>query len=141
MNYPFATAIVDLVKRGNSKSFFETVEALSENYPPQCLSLMMNHIGTHDTARILTVLGFSGTAGDRAWQAHQSLSENELEIALKRLRLAVALQYTLPGVPSIFYGDEAGTEGWADPFCRACFPWEKRERKSLPLFLQKNSAK
>lgn len=136
MNYPFATAIVDLVKSGNSKSFFETVEALSENYPPQCLSLMMNHIGTHDTARILTVLGFSGTAGDRAWQAHQSLSENELEIALKRLRLAVALQYTLPGVPSIFYGDEAGTEGWADPFCRACFPWEN-ENEKLTAFYKK----
>ena len=33
------------------------------------------------------------------------------------------MQYTLPGIPCIYYGDEAGLEGYKDPFNRRCYPW------------------
>ena len=84
----------------------------------------MNHIGTHDTERALTVLG-GEPAGNRGreWQAAQHLSPEQREIGLKRLRLASLIQYLLPGVPCIYYGDEAGMEGYRDPFNRACYPW------------------
>jgi 4-alpha-glucanotransferase len=42
--------------------------------------------------------------------------------AITRLRLAVCIQMTVPGVPIIYYGDEAGMEGHKDPFCRLPYP-------------------
>ena len=46
--------------------------------------------------------------------------EDEQE-AIKQLKMAAVLQYTLPGVPYLYYGDENGMEGHIDPFCRFCF--------------------
>ncbi len=126
MNYPFANAIIDFIKSGNSKTFINTILSVCENYPPMSIRTLMNHIGTHDTARILTVLGKSDAyTGDRAWQSAQSLSSSEYDFAKRRLKLASFLQFTLPGVPSVFYGDEAGVQGFSDPFCRATYPWGK----------------
>ena len=126
MNYPFANAIIDFIKSGNSKKFIDTVMSVCENYPPMSIRTLMNHIGTHDTARILTVLGKSDAyIGNREWQSRQVLSSSEYDFAVRRLKLATLLQFTLPGVPSIFYGDEAGIQGYSDPFCRATYPWGK----------------
>ena len=124
MNYPFRDAILGFLLGGDPRNFAETVESICENYPPQCLRLLMNHIGTHDTERALTILG-GEPAGNRGreWQAAQHLSPEQREIGLKRLRLASLIQYLLPGVPCIYYGDEAGMEGYRDPFNRACYPW------------------
>ena len=44
------------------------------------------------------------------------------------MRLASLMQFTLPGVPCIYYGDEAGMEGYRDPFNRACYPWGNEEK-------------
>ena len=37
--------------------------------------------------------------------------------------LAALVLFTFPGSPMIYYGDEAGMEGFEDPFCRVCYPW------------------
>lgn len=131
MNYPFRDAIFAFLLGGDPRNFAESVESIVENYPPQCLRLLMNHIGTHDTERALTVLG-GEPAGNRGreWQAAQSLTPEQRDIALKRLRLASLIQYLLPGVPCLYYGDEAGMEGYRDPFCRGAYPWG-REGKNL----------
>lgn len=132
MNYPFSNAIIDFIKSGNSAAFFRTILSVLENYPPQSIKTLMNHIGTHDTARILTVLGKSDAyLGDRAWQSTQLLSPAEYELAVRKLKLATFIQYTLPGLPSIFYGDEAGVQGYSDPFCRAAYPWGKEDQALL----------
>lgn len=131
MNYPFRDAIFAFLLGGDPRNFAESVESIVENYPPQCLRLLMNHIGTHDTERALTVLG-GEPAGNRGreWQAAQSLTPEQRDTALKRLRLASLIQYLLPGVPCLYYGDEAGMEGYRDPFCRGAYPWG-REGKNL----------
>ena len=95
----------------------------------------MNHIGTHDTARILTVLGKeNGQAGDRAWQSAQKLTDEEYSRGVRLLKLAAVLQFTLPGVPSVYYGDEAGMQGYGDPFCRAGYPWGKENTGLLEFY-------
>lgn len=128
MNYPFANAIIDFVKGADASALMNTVLDITENYPPQSLKLLMNHIGTHDTARILTRLGCDETfGGDREKQAGRQLSAEEYLHAVKLLKLATVLQYTLPGVPSVYYGDEAGMQGFGDPFCRAAYPWGKED--------------
>ena len=74
---------------------------------------MMNHIGTHDTVRAITRLaGESSDYRDREWQSSHKLSFFEYSQGIERLKLAAALQYTLPGVPSVYYGDEAGLQGY-----------------------------
>ena len=134
MNYPLAEAIISFVKGGVAQDLLATAEDLLENYPPQAAKLMMNHIGTHDTARIITRLAKNGETGDREWQSRQTLNPEEYAHGAKLLRLAAVLQYTMPGVPSLYYGDEAGMSGYGDPFCRAAFPWGKEDRELTDFY-------
>ncbi len=124
MNYPLANLIIGFVCGGNARELIDGILTLKENYPPACLNLLMNHIGTHDTPRILTRLGDGGrNPGDRQKQSEYKLPTLNRFVAQKRLVLASVLQYTLPGIPSLYYGDEAGCEGYSDPFCRGTYPW------------------
>uniref|UniRef100_UPI00402712BD glycoside hydrolase family 13 protein n=1 Tax=Eubacterium sp. TaxID=142586 RepID=UPI00402712BD len=125
MNYPFAAAILDFVKGGSAQAFEDGVMSIVENYPPQVLNVLMNHIGTHDTERALTRLAGPDAAGkDRNWQhENNKLSESDYLRGVSMLKTASLLQFTLPGVPSIYYGDEIGMQGMKDPFNRACFTW------------------
>ena len=124
MNYPFCRAVLEVVRGGEASAFFNTVMDITEHYPPQVIRLLMNPIGTHDTVRALTALaGEPIGEHDRAWQAAYRLSPDQRRRGLRLMRLAAALQYCLPGVPSLYYGDEAGMEGCRDPFNRGCFPW------------------
>lgn len=134
MNYPFAEAIISFLNGENSRKLIDAVLDITENYPPQCVDLLMNHIGTHDTARILTRLGDGGKNGDRYWQSQQKLSDFQYSHAVKFLRLAAVLQYTLPGVPSLYYGDEVGMEGYGDPFCRKTYPWGSENCELLAFY-------
>lgn len=126
MNYPFADAILDYVRFGNSDSFFSSVMSIVENYPPCVLNILMNHIGTHDTERAITRLaGESAEGTNRSWQhSHNKLKDDDYIKGVSMMKLASLIQYTLPGVPSLYYGDEAGMQGMKDPFNRACFPWD-----------------
>jgi len=128
MNYPFADAISAFLKGGDSRRLVSTVMDITENYPPQSISTLMNHIGTHDTLRIITRLTQKNSyIGDREWQSKQSLTETNYKRGIELVKLAAAIQYTLPGVPSIYYGDEIGLEGYGDPFCRGSFDWSKTD--------------
>ena len=129
MNYPFKNAILSFMLGGDGAVLAETVESICENYPAPALHSLMNSLSTHDTPRALTVLGGKQYA-TRDERAGASLSGEEKAAALEKLRLAAVLQCTLPGVPCVFYGDEAGMEGYEDPFCRGCFPWG-RENEEL----------
>ena len=106
---------------------------IAENYPPQVLACNMNLLGTHDTPRILTALvdDFDGT---REENARRRLSRSQLITAHERLLMASFLQYTLPGIPSLYYGDEAGMEGQKDPFNRRTYPWGMEDRELLGHF-------
>ena len=135
MNYPFADAIINFICGGNGKDFAESVMSILENYPPEALHNLMNHIGTHDTARILTRLaGEPANGRKRDWQANQHLTINQYEKGKKMLRMAALLQYTLVGIPSIYYGDEAGLTGYGDPFCRATYPWGNEDAELLDFY-------
>lgn len=135
MNYPFANAILDFIKFGSGDVLSETVHSVLENYPKCSVDTLMNHLGTHDTARVLTMLGKNDSfIGNREWQSQQTLSDYEYNLAVRRLKAAAVIQYTLPGVPSLFYGDEAGVQGYGDPFCRATYPWGKENTELLEFY-------
>ncbi len=137
MNYPFADAVLGFLRGGSSDWFNATVATIVEHYPPQVLRLLMNHIGTHDTERALTVLAGEPSHGrGRQWQAGQHLSQEQRAKGLCLMRLASALQYCLPGVPCIYYGDEAGVEGYRDPFNRSTYPWGHEDEGLLNWYRQ-----
>ena len=134
MNYPFRTAIINFMRRmDDGWNFKNTVMSIVENYPPQVMACAMNLLGTHDTARILTAL-VDDFNGSREAKAGRRLSRSQMNTAVERLLVATFLQYTLPGCPSIYYGDEAGMEGYGDPFCRRSFPWGREDREILTQF-------
>ena len=132
MNYPFKNAILDYVRSGDCTSFYNTVTEIISLYPPQTVAVLMNLLGTHDTERILTALGADPADFSRSNEQKASfrLSPEKREHAEQLLKFASTLQFTLPGMPSVFYGDEAGMEGFGDPFCRRPYPWG-REAVSL----------
>jgi len=124
MNYPFLQSIIDFVSSYRTDDFFDRILNVLENYPPQVINVLMNPLGTHDTQRILTMLtGLSCEYKDRKWQSEHCISDEQKNTAITLLAMASAIQYTLPGVPSLYYGDEAGVSGFKDPFNRTCYPW------------------
>ena len=142
MNYPFRTALLDYLRGGDAAVFAEAMETLRENYPPDAFYSAMNFLSTHDTPRILTVLGAHKMPKDREKRAVYRLSPRERETGLALVELAALILFTFPGSPTVYYGDEAGMEGWEDPFNRGTYPWG-REDKTLKarfalLGLQRN---
>ena len=133
MNYPWQKGIVAFVRgEDDGSALGEGIMRLAENYPPEVLACVMNLLGTHDTMRILTVLGGEYHASKAEW-ATARLSPEARALAVRRLHTAAFLQFMLPGMASIYYGDEAGLEGGADPFCRRYYPWGA-EDESLRSF-------
>ena len=59
-------------------------------------------------------------------------ASRERGIALQKI--AAAIQYTVYGVPSVFYGDEVGLEGYHDPFCRRTYPWGRECEELLGFY-------
>ena len=123
MNYPFRTALLQWLGGGDAAAFRESMETIRENYPPAAFYGAMNFLGTHDTPRILTLLGAAHTPETKQARADYRLSPAELARGKAKLRLAGMLLYSFPGSPTLFYGDEAGMQGFEDPLNRGTFPW------------------
>jgi glycosidase len=83
-----------------------------QDYPEPATAVMLNLLGSHDTARPMTVVH------RRDGGSH----------ALESLKLMAAMQFTCMGAPCIYYGDEIGMEGDKDPDCRRCYPWDWEQR-------------
>ena len=131
MNYPFRTAALDWLCGGDAAAFRESMEQLRENYPSPAFYSAMNFLSTHDTPRILTLLGGEPTPADKAERAAAQLSPAGRELARRRLMLGALLLYTFPGSPTVYYGDEAGMEGYEDPLNRRTFPWGQEDEGLL----------
>lgn len=132
MNYVFRNAILDFCRGQDARYTMSAIMSVIENYPRPVLRVLMNSLSTHDTERALTVIAGEPLNGrDRKWQAETSLSKEQRERGLKLLRIASAMQYTLPGFPCVYYGDEAGMEGYRDPFNRRCYPWGREDKELI----------
>lgn len=132
MNYPFMNAIIAYVRDGDEKFFKDTVQSILENYPKETVYCLMNSLGTHDTVRIINALSDVRAHGwSKTHKLGYKLPDSEYEKAKKKLYLASVLQFTLPGIPSIFYGDEAGLQGFDDPINRRPYPWGSEDKESL----------
>jgi len=129
-NYPFRQAALGFLMGWlDADATRATLLSLCENYPPENFYATLNMLSSHDVPRILTLLGGHESLPDLpdSQQLKRRLSPDERQLALARLRLLALWQMTSPGVPHIYYGDEAGLEGYTDPLNRRTFPWGREE--------------
>jgi glycosidase len=125
MNYPFRShAAAYLLGRMDAFAFMRFLVGQSQNYPKEMYHALMNLLSSHDVARIRTVLatGLFGEGMSREEQARLSVAPEDDARAEGLVRCAAALQYALPGMPAIYYGDEVGLHGLTDPFNRGTMP-------------------
>lgn len=138
MNYPLRDAMIAFfLGRINAYSLVRRIKSLEENYPKPFFYSLMNLLGSHDRARILNVLAdrdFNSISF--AERGKQRLGEREREIAKDRLIKMLKMVVALPGMPTIYYGDEIGMEGAQDPFCRGSFKWNDMDEGLLKGFRQ-----
>lgn len=132
MNYPFREAIITYVKGGQPEWLVNAVMTIVENYPKPTVDVLMNFVSTHDIERAINCLG-GESCNDKSkeWMAERYLTAEEYEKGKNLLKAAMALQFFLPGVPSIYYGDEAGLQGYKDPFNRRCYPWGSEDTELI----------
>lgn len=137
MGYPFRDALVDfLLFRMDARGFVNRCGMLRENYPKPFYDAQMNLLGSHDTVRVMTALCGAPhrDALSKEAQAVYLPDEKALWRGRARMILAVMTQMAMPGVPCIYYGDEAGLMGMADPFCRRTYPWGYEDESLLAIY-------
>jgi glycosidase len=135
MNYRLRDAVIGFLAPGSfdSKGFGDSGRIISpsefgarilsvqEDYPDAAYNTLMNLLDSHDTERLLWTLtpGVETTAG-------KELDPANLEAGKLNQKLASLIQYTMPGAPTIYYGDEVGLTGDDDPDDRRTYPWSDR---------------
>lgn len=140
MNYPFKEAILNYVKYADARMFVDSILTILDHYPKPAIDMLMNFLSTHDTERALTRLGGEEVGWhDKDWQSGQKLDGAQYLYGIALMKCAMVLQFFLPGIPSVYYGDEAGMEGYRDPFNRRCYPWGE-ENLDLIEFTKQLSA-
>ena len=133
MNYPFRTALLDYLLGGPGEGFREAMETLRERYPAFAFHNNMNFLGTHDTPRILTMLALDGKVPEQALTPPPPLTAEQRSRGLALLRLGLLILFAFPGAPTLYYGDEAGLEGYKDPWNRRTYPWGREDEALLDL--------
>ena len=124
MNYPFRTAVLDFA-RGKTSAFDLRDFLLLQKcvYPQPMYRSLMNLLGSHDVERLHTALEFDFDIKslDRSAQYTLSPTDEQYRRATVLQKLCAAIQYCVPGVPCLYYGDEECLDGGCDPFNRAPF--------------------
>lgn len=136
MNYPFRDGIENFILGNIDAGQLENIlMTICENYPKENFYSSLNLIGSHDRIRTLTYMGEAPDAESMSEQERKnfSLSVEQKNLAKGRMWLLVLMQMTMPGVPCIYYGDEAGMEGFADPYNRGTFPWGNEDKDLLSI--------
>ena len=132
MNYKLSFAVGDLfLNRGDAKAADDELKILQQNYPREALYDLMNIVDSHDTIRAIYKFG-----GGQESVPQASLADFDYELGKARLKLSAAFILGYPGMPTFFYGDEAGVYGSADPDCRRTYPWGKEDKDLIAYYKQ-----
>lgn len=135
MNYPLKNAVVEYLKSSDASGIARITTELYTHYPKAVSDVLMNFLGTHDTERILTVLAGEDISGKtNAELSLYRMGDDKKEAAVELLKTAYLIISTMPGVPCIYYGDEAGLEGARDPFNRLPYPWGKENKELVEWY-------
>lgn len=136
MNYPLREAVLAFLRsRIDAGTFVRRVENLQENLPKPFFYSEMNLLGSHDKPRALSVLADVGDLEpERRFRRAFDLAPEAYARGRRRLIAAWRLICALPGIPCVYYGDEAGLYGMTDPFCRGTYPWGREDKALVAEF-------
>ncbi len=131
MNYPLREGIISfLMFKSSAHQLARLIRHQQEVYPTPFLYALMNLIGSHDRARIINVLaGCDWGYLPREERANLILSPEQYHLGAERFLTGMEILCALPGAPTLYYGDEAGLQGTADPYNRGTFPWGREDIK------------
>lgn len=135
MNYPFANeTIAFLTGKKDAYQYKCFLLGQSQNYPKEMYYCLMNLLSSHDIARVRTILGTNIDAHSlsREQQAHFVITKEQDEKGAALQKAAAAIQFSIPGVPSIYYGDESGMNGLLDPFNR--LPYSQPDKEMVEYY-------
>jgi len=145
MNYRLRDAVIGLLapQGFDSKGFADSgriiapsefasrMESIREDYPDAAYYSLMNLLDSHDTERLRWTL----TPGEET-TASKELNTGNVTQGKQRQKIASLIQFTVPGAPTVFYGDEVGITGDDDPDDRRTFPWlDKGGKPDTSMFL------
>ena len=133
MNYPLREALIRFLTREIPASqVVRQIRSLQENYPAPFFYSLMNLMGSHDRARLHNLLARKDYAHMPNTQRRGLVMDQEHKrLATRRFEKMLLITVSLPGMPSLYYGDEVGMEGAADPFCRGTYPWGREDKDIL----------
>ena len=143
MNYPLREGLIGfLLGEIDAYALKRRLDALYENYPAPFALSLMNLLGSHDKARIINRLsGVEPENRPREERAFTPLTNAEYERGKRRFIKAWRFLCAMPGMPCLYYGDEAGTQGGDDPFCRGTYPWGHEDHALLEEIRRINRAR
>lgn len=108
----------DMNLKGNADAFFLMLKNALGKMPYDSILVSMIQLSNHDHSRFLTRT--NGIVG--RINSHKS-EDAESGVKLEVMRQAIMMQITLPGAPTVYYGDEVGVCGFTDPDNRRTYPW------------------
>ena len=143
MNYPLREGLIGfLLGEIDAYALKRRLDALYENYPAPFAAALMNLLGSHDKARVINRLsGVEPENRPREERAFTPLSDAEYERGKRRFIKAWRFLCAMPGMPCLYYGDEAGAQGGDDPFCRGTYPWGHEDRALMEEIKRVNHAR
>ena len=132
MNYPLRSAVIDwLLFRSDAYRLCRVIESQQENYAPPFYYSLMNLMGSHDRPRVLSLLCREVENDDDHEPIRKGASRAALARGKQRVLVFMRLLCVLPGIVSVYYGDECGMRGSADPYCRGTYPWGRGDEAML----------
>ena len=143
MNYPLREGLIGfLLGEIDAYALKRRLDALYENYPAPFAAALMNLLGSHDKARIINRLsGAEPENRPREERTFTPLTDAEYERGKRRFIKAWRFLCAMPGMPCLYYGDEAGAQGGDDPFCRGTYPWGHEDHALIEEIKRVNHAR
>ena len=143
MNYPLREAVLEfLLCHIDAGTFVRRIESMQENQPRQFFYSQMNLTGSHDKARAISILADVGNMEpERRFRYPVKLEPAAYERGRRRLITCWRILCALPGMPCVYYGDNAGMQGMSDPYCRGPYPWMHEDKVLLNAFREAAQAR
>lgn len=132
MNYPFFNCAYSYIKYGDFSNLYNGIMSIFEHYPKYSIKLLMNLLSTHDIERISNRLASEGK---------REFTKEQLAYSRKMLLLLFVMQFTFPGIPCIYYGDEIAMMGKGNLENRRYFNWECKDNSFIQYIKELASLK
>jgi glycosidase len=152
MNYQLVSSLIRYFKYADANALKNTLSEILTMYPKDTILTLMNFTSTHDISRAIEIFScdeFNSNYDRWPWDLLKDNLENDAKLEWIRehklswekykqgrqiYQLYVLALTFLPGIVSIFYGDEVGLQGIGNLYNRAPYPWKKRDKKLLKFF-------